>query len=48
MKQDNRVLARIQARELTEEEQKNVSGGIRTATVCSFGPLGADGDLGEC
>lgn len=48
MKKESRVLARIQARELTEEEQKNVSGGVRTATVCSFGPKGADGDLGEC
>jgi len=48
MKQDNRVLARIQARELTKKEQENVTGGVRTATVCSFGPKGPDGDLGEC
>lgn len=51
MNQDNRVLARIQARDLTEKEVQVVSGGIiRTATVCtapnarSF----ADGDPGEC
>jgi len=49
MKQDNRVLARMQARELTEKEQENVTGGVHTATVCTFSATtGADGDLGEC
>jgi bacteriocin-like protein len=50
MNQDNRVLARMQARDLTEKEMQTVTGGtIRTATVCTV--LGAsflDGDPGEC
>ena len=50
MNQDNRVLARMQARDLTEKEIQLVTGGtIRTATVCTV--LGAsflDGDPGEC
>ena len=49
MNQD-RVLARMQARDLTEKEMQVVTGGsIRTATVCTV--LGAsflDGDPGEC
>ncbi|HET9180758.1 MAG TPA: hypothetical protein VFP59_01390 [Candidatus Angelobacter sp.] len=47
---DNRVLARIQARDLTEKEIEVVSGGsIRTATVCTaIGISFADGDRGEC
>jgi len=49
MKQDNRVLARIQARELSEKEQETVTGGVHTNTVCTFsGTTGADGDRGEC
>lgn len=50
MNQDNRVLARSQARDLTEKEIQVVSGGvIRTATVCTvLGASFADGDPGEC
>lgn len=47
MKQD-RVLARIQARELTEKETQKVSGGIHTETVCTFNGTSVDGDVGEC
>lgn len=49
MNQDNRVLARMQARILTEEEIQAVSGGVHTETKCSFiaGKL-TDGDPGEC
>ena len=47
MKQD-RVLARIQARELTEKETQKVSGGIHTETVCTFNGYAIDGDPGEC
>ena len=48
MNQDNRVLGRMGARELTEEEAGFVTGGIRTATVCTaFGGTN-DGDPGEC
>ncbi|MGE5323211.1 MAG: hypothetical protein ACM3SW_10130 [Actinomycetota bacterium] len=48
MKNDNRVLARIQARELTEKETEKVTGGIRTETVCTFNGTSLDGDVGEC
>jgi hypothetical protein len=50
MNQDNRVLARLQARDLTEQEIQVVSGGgIRTLTVCTvLGASFADGDPGEC
>lgn len=46
---NNRVLARIQARTLTDEEIQSVSGGVQTKTKCSFisGRL-TDGDPGEC
>lgn len=50
--QDNRVLSRIGARELTRREMEHVSGGsaIRTTTVCTAlnvkGQI--DGDWGEC
>ena len=51
MNQDNRVLNRKGARELTPEEIAVAFGGlrIRTETFCSA-PGGAflDGDLGEC
>jgi hypothetical protein len=45
-----RVLGRTGARELTEEEIKNVTGGAHTETMCSFDPITkmADGDPGEC
>jgi hypothetical protein len=50
MNQDNRVLARMQARVLTEKEIQVVSGGaIRTSTVCTVrGASFLDGDPGEC
>jgi hypothetical protein len=48
MNQDNRVLARMQARELTGKEMENVSGGFRTQTVCTFNGSSLDGDVGEC
>ena len=50
MNNQNRVLIRKGARELNAEEVERVSGGLRTATVCTFGPKGRDGDtfFGEC
>jgi hypothetical protein len=48
MNQDNRVLGRMGARELTEEEAGFVTGGIRTATVCTAFGGTKDGDPGEC
>ncbi|HEY6348237.1 MAG TPA: hypothetical protein VI636_02395 [Candidatus Angelobacter sp.] len=46
-----RVLGRMGARELSEEEEKQVQGGIRTTTKCSA-PTPTDphpdGDHGEC
>jgi hypothetical protein len=48
MKQHNRVLARIQARDLTEKETEKVSGGVHTETVCTFNGHAVDGDPGEC
>jgi hypothetical protein len=48
MNQDNRVLSRIGARELTEQEASQVTGGLRTLTVCTFFDGKVDGDTGEC
>jgi len=49
MNQDNRVLARIQARILTGKEIQAVSGGIHTETKCTaLAGNFADGDRGEC
>jgi len=52
MNEDNRVLIRRGARDLTFEEVELISGGLRTATVCTIGLSSAqrDGDvsLGEC
>jgi hypothetical protein len=51
-KQDNnRVLIRRGARELTEKEVEYVNGGIHTLTPCTAAPCGQkDGDsaIGEC
>lgn len=51
MNDQNRVLIRKGARELTPEETERVSGGFRTLTACTIG-AGAqrDGDVafGEC
>ncbi len=49
--QENRVLVRKGARQLSEEEARNVSGGtVRgTETLCSIGINGKiDGDINEC
>jgi hypothetical protein len=50
MKQNNRVLGRLGARELTPEETDHVVAALGTDTVCTCGPNGKDGDtfLGEC
>lgn len=51
MNNQNRVLVRQGARDLTPEEVERVSGGLRTLTACSIGSGGQkDGDvsLGEC
>lgn len=48
MNQENRVFSRVGARELTPEESQNVTGGIRTTTVCTFYDGKLDGDPGEC
>jgi len=51
MNDENRVLIRRGARDLSEEEMERVGGGLRTATFCSINRLGQrDGDtfLGEC
>jgi hypothetical protein len=53
MNQDNRVLARMQARDLTDNEIQVVSGGsVHTNTACTFAVsaagTAADGDVNEC
>ena len=51
MNDQNRVLARKGARALSEQEVAYVSGGIRTATLCTASAThGADGDtfMSEC
>jgi len=47
--QDERVLGRISARELTQDEVEGVTGGFGTQTGCTFEPgFGKDGDTFEC
>jgi hypothetical protein len=52
MDQNNRVLCRNGARELTKQETDLISGGLRTLTLCTIGhgPHHRDGDasIGEC
>jgi len=49
MNEQSRVLIRQGARELNEQEVKQVCGGLRTATKCTVTAAGAiDGDLHEC
>ncbi|HKD79196.1 MAG TPA: hypothetical protein VKH81_05845 [Candidatus Angelobacter sp.] len=51
MNEQNRVLIRQGARDLTAEEVERVSGGLRTLTACTIISTGVrDGDhfLGEC
>lgn len=47
---NNRVLGRLGARLLNEEEMNCVSGASGTTTKCSFDPRTGlhDGDFGEC
>jgi hypothetical protein len=47
--QNDRVLMRKGARQLSEEEAGKVTGGLGTLTLCSIGINGKfDGDLNEC
>jgi len=47
--ENNRVLVRSGARELSRQEVGQVSGGLHTTTKCSFIPPNfKDGDPGEC
>lgn len=51
MNDNDRVLVRKGARELSEQEANRVSGSLGTLTACTFDPrFGADGDvrIGEC
>lgn len=48
MNQDNRVLSRKGARELTAREIDHVTGAVHTETVCSFYDGKLDGDISEC
>lgn len=52
IQENNRVLGRSGARQLTPEEVRVICGasGIRTETLCSFNPITKkiDGDLHEC
>jgi hypothetical protein len=50
MDQNHRVLSRVGARELTEEEAGFVTGGltVHTETLCSVFNGRLDGDPGEC
>jgi len=45
MENDNRVLHRINARELTQAEVDRITGGIRTLTICTIANVnGLGGD----
>jgi hypothetical protein len=52
MDQNNRVLCRNGARELTEQETDRINGAVRTLTPCTIGPgphhRGGDASIGEC
>jgi hypothetical protein len=53
MNERNRVLSRVGAREMTEQEIDLVSGGLNTETVCTIPTTSCpntDGDasIGEC
>jgi hypothetical protein len=50
MNENNRVLSRVGARELTQEEIRNVTGGLRTATPCTVNGVTAviDGETADC
>ena len=44
MNENNRVLSRQYARELTPTEVDHVNGGINTLTICSAGPTPGTND----
>jgi hypothetical protein len=44
----NRVLSRTGARELTEQEMREVNGAVGTLTACTFAFSAIDGDIHEC
>jgi hypothetical protein len=47
--QNERVLGRTSARELTQDELTAVNGGLMTTTGCTFDPeFGKDGDPNDC
>lgn len=49
MNQDNRVLSRKNARELTAKETGHVHGGFHTGALCSVTPDGkSDGPIADC
>lgn len=51
MHQDNRVLSRTNARELTFEETREVSGGLHTGSKCSAptpSQPNGDGPFADC
>lgn len=50
MLNENRVLSRLKAREVSQDELKLITGNgtPHTATFCTAGPQGKDGDIGEC
>jgi hypothetical protein len=48
MNQDNRVLGRQGARELTPRELEYVAGAVHTLTVCTLAVTASDGDANEC
>jgi hypothetical protein len=47
-RQDNRVLGRVGARDLTHEEMLRVSGGVKLSTLmpCTFDGKQTDGECG--
>jgi bacteriocin-like protein len=45
--QENRVLGRLGARLLSEEELKNITGGFQTA-ACTFDPIACQVLDGDC
>jgi len=49
-REENRVIMRQGARELTPDELSTVVGAIQTKTKCTFDPVTqhVDGDTGEC
>jgi hypothetical protein len=48
MNENNRVLSRQNARELTPKEIDHVSGSINTLTICSAAPTKGGGTTNDC